>query len=246
MPKYYYKKGESNDKTGKRKVLRLLSLGLFTTGLLIVIYIFLPFLSWQIYFAPAFANSNITAPIPKNTLISSSSIQSLIEAASSSLAGIDYENAQNWFPTYKYQASGASKIPTYTISIPKLKINNAVVSTVDSDLSKHLVNYYGTSLPPDKGNAVIFGHSTLPQLFDSNSYKTTFTYLFELKAGDEIIAKIGKASYRYRIENIIVVDPENTAVLEQTYDDSYITLITCTPPGTIWKRLVVRARIEKA
>jgi sortase A len=245
MGKYYYKKGETNDKTKKRKMLRFLSLGLFGTGVLIIVYIFLPFLSWQIYFAPAFANQNIAAPIPKNTLVSSSSIQSLIQAASSSLAGIDFENAQNWFPNYKYQNSGASKIPTYTISIPKLGIKNAVVSTIDTDLSKHLVNYYGTSLPPDKGNAVIFGHSTLPQLFDSNSYKTTFTYLFELKEGDEIIANVGKASYRYRIESILVVDPENTTVLEQTYDDSYITLITCTPPGTIWKRLVVRARIEK-
>lgn len=245
MAKYYYKKGETTDKTKKRKMLRFLSLGLFGTGVLIVVYIFLPFLSWQIYFAPAFANQNIAAPIPKNILVSSSSIQSLIQAASSSLAGIDFENAQNWFPNYKYQNSGASKIPTYTISIPKLGIKNAVVSTIDTDLSKHLVNYYGTSLPPDKGNAVIFGHSTLPQLFDSNSYKTTFTYLFELKEGDEIITNVGKASYRYRIESILVVDPENTTVLEQTYDDSYITLITCTPPGTIWKRLVVRARIEK-
>jgi len=246
MAKYYYKKGETTGKTKNKKILRLLSLGLFTTGLLIITYIFLPFLSWQIYFAPAFANQNITAPIPKNTLVSALGIQSLILAASNSLSGIDYENAQNWFPGYKYQNSGASKTPTYTISIPRLKIKNAVVSTVDTDLTKHLVNYYGTSSPPDKGNAVIFGHSTLPQLFESNNYKTTFTYLFELKEGDEIIATVGKSSYRYRVENIIVIDPENTTVLEQTYNDSYITLITCTPPGTIWKRLVVKARIEKA
>ena len=50
---------------------------------------------------------------------------------------------------------------------------------------------------------------------------------------------------KYSIENISVVDPDNTSVLEQSFDDSYITLITCTPPGTIWKRLIIKARIVK-
>jgi len=246
MGKRYYKKSETTDKARKRKILRLISLGVFLSGILIVAYIFLPFLSWQIYFAPAFANQNIAAPIPRNTLVSASSIQSLIENATNSLSGVDFEDAQNWFPGYKYQKTGAPRVSSYTISIPKLNIKNAVVSTVNTDLAKNLVNYSGTSLPPDKGNAVIFGHSTLPQLFETNNYKTTFTYLFELKDGDEIITNVGKVTYRYRVENVIVIDPENTTVLEQTYDDSYITLITCTPPGTIWKRLVVKARIEKA
>ncbi len=246
MAKRYYKKDVIGGKTGKRKILRILSLALFLSGLLIVTYIFFPFISWQIYFAPAFASQNIAIPIPKNTLASASSIQSLLQTASINLSGVNYEDAQNWFPNYRYQKTGAAKIPTYTISIPRLKIKNAIVSSVDTDLSKHLVNYYGTSLPPNKGNAVIFGHSTLPQLFEENNYKTTFTFLFELKDGDEIIANMGNTSYRYRIESVTVVDPDNTSVLEQTYDDSYLTLVTCTPPGTIWKRLVVRARIEKA
>jgi sortase A len=242
MAKYYYKKNQSFT---KHKILRLLSLGLFLTGASIVIYVFFPLLSWQIYFAPVFASQNITAPIPQSTVVSGSTIGSLIESASNSLLGMDDTNAQNWFPNLKFQKSGAPKIPGYTISIPKLKLNNINVSTVDNDLAKHLVNYGGTAIPADKGNAVIFGHSTLPQLYDAKNYKTVFTFLYELAPGDEIDANIGNVTYKYKVENITVVDPNNTSVLQQNYDDSFLTLVTCTPPGTIWKRLIVRSRLMK-
>jgi sortase A len=242
MPKYYYKKKKS---FAKRKILRLISLAIFLTGASIVIYVFFPLLSWQIYFAPVFASQNITAPIPQNTVVSGSTISSLIEEASNSLSGIDYTNAQNWFPDFKFEKSGAPRIQSYTISIPKLKLNNVNVSTIDNDLTKHLVNYQGTALPADKGNTVIFGHSTLPQLYDARSYKTVFTFLYELAPGDEIDANVANVTYKYKVESVTVVDPNNTSVLQQNYDDSFLTLVTCTPPGTIWKRLVVRSRLIK-
>jgi len=242
MGKIYYKKTK---KTERKRILRLISLGLFLTGILIVLYIFLPLISWQIYFAPAFANQNIQAPIPTNNVLSSSSIASLVDQASSVFSGVDYENAQNWFPKFKYQGGSLPQIEYYTISIPKLNLKDLVVSTDNTLLSKNLVNYLGTATPPNKGNAVIFGHSTLPQLYDEKDYKTVFTYLYKLSPGDEIIIKIKKDTFKYTIENVIVTDPENTSVLEQDYSDSFLTLVTCTPPGTIWKRLIVRARIEK-
>jgi sortase A len=178
-------------------------------------------------------------------VVSSSTIGSLIQQASDGLAGIDYTNAQNWFPNFKFQRSGAPKITSYTISIPKLKLTNVTVSTVDNDLAKHLVNYGGTAIPADKGNAVIFGHSTLPQLYEAKNYKTVFTFLYELTPGDEIDVNVANVGYKYKVENVTVVDPNNTSVLQQSYDDSFLTLVTCTPPGTIWKRLVVRARLIK-
>lgn len=242
MSETYYKKEEE---IRKRRIIRVLSLALIVTGLLIMAFVFFPLISWQIYFAPVFAQQDIASPIPQNQMISSGTIETLIAQASNDLMGVDYENARNWFPNFKYQRSGNPKIQYYTLSIPKLKIKNAVVSTVDNNLSNHLVNYGGTAIPPENGNAVIFGHSTLPQLYDSKNYKTVFTYLYELSPGDEIIVTTGSVNYKYRVQNVTVVDPNNTSVLQQNFDDSYITLITCTPPGTIWKRLVVRAKIEK-
>lgn len=242
MGKYYYKRSK---KIEKRKVLRLFSLGIFLFGAAIVIYVFFPLISWQVYFAPVFANQTIATPIPQNTVVSNSTIGSLIQEASNSLAGMDYTNAQNWFPTLRFQKSGTPNIQSYTLSIPKIKLQDLIVSTVDYDLSKHLVNYLGTAVPAGKGNAVVFGHSTLPQLYDSKNYKTVFTFLYKLSPGDEVDVNIANVIYKYKVENITVVDPNNTSVLQQNYDDSFLTLITCTPPGTTWKRLVVKSRLEK-
>ncbi len=242
MGKIYYK---LDNKLNGKKLMRLFGFLALFLGLAMIIYVFLPLLSWQIYFAPVFANQNITSPIPKNGVIAKNSVKTLLTGAANSLTGIDYTNANNWFPNYKFQKGEIPKIQFYTISIPKLKIKNAVVSTVDTNLKKNLVNYFGTAIPPAKGNAVIFGHSTLPQLYNEKDYKTIFSNLYKLSIGDEIIVNSGNLTYKYIVENVVVVDPDNTSILEQNYDDSFLTLVTCTPPGTIWKRLVVKGRIEK-
>lgn len=223
--------------------LRLLGILFLLLGFSIIVYIFFPLISWQIYFAPVFADQDISAPIPKISIVNGPTIESLVGQASESIT-TDSTNAQNWFPNFKSQKRANIVITSFKISIPKLNIKNAVVSTVDNDLSKHLVNYPGTSVPPEKGNAVIFGHSTLPQLFNKNDYKTIFTDIYTLTPGDEIVVNVLGNVYKYKIESVIVVDPENTSVLEQNYSDSFLTLVTCTPPGTIWKRLVIKARIE--
>ena len=239
MGKYYY------NKAGKKlkKTARLLSLLIVIMGISIAGYVFFPLISWQIYFAPVFASQDIAVPIPQINLVNSDTIGSLLSQASNNLSGVDYADAQNWFPNYKLQ-KGKPKIDTYTMSIPKLNIKDAVVSAVDNDLSIHLVNLGGTALPPDKGNAVIFGHSTLPQLFDPKNYKTIFANAYELKVGDELFTNVTGVIYKYRIFSITVVSPEDTSVLQQDYSDSFLTLITCTPPGTIWKRLIIRSRLE--
>jgi sortase A len=239
MGKYYYKKAGKKIK----KTARLLSLLIVVIGISIGSYVFFPLISWQIYFAPVFASQDIAVPIPQNSLVNGSTIGSLISQAGNSLTGVDYTNAENWFPNFKFQKT-KPKIDTYTMSIPKLNIKDAVVSATDDDLSIHLVNLGGTALPPDKGNAVIFGHSTLPQLFDPKNYKTIFAKAYELKVGDELFTNVSGAIYKYRVYNITVVSPDNTSVLEQDYSDSFLTLITCTPPGTIWKRLIIRSRLE--
>lgn len=242
MVKYYKKK----KRIEKKNILKLMSLSILLTGVLLAAYVFFPLISWQIYFAPVFANQEINSPIPKSTIVSNATIANLIAGASQSLSGVDYTNAQNWFPNYKFQVTSQTpKINFYKMSIPQIGIKNANVSTIDTDLANHLVNYGGTSIPPEKGNAVVFGHSTLPQLYNEKNYKTVFTNLYKLGVGDEIDVNVNDTIYKYKIEVITVVDPTNTSVLEQNYDDSFLTLITCTPPGTIWKRLVIKARLEK-
>lgn len=240
MIKYYYK---NKSFISIRNGTRFFSLLLLLVGIFILSYVLLPFLSWQVYFAPVFASSDMQAPIPKATIISSDTIGSLITGATNGF-GRDYTNAENWFPTVKVK-NGQSRVPSYKLSIPALGIDNAFVSTTDYDLDKHLVHYGNTPVPTDKGNAIIFGHSTLPQLFNKNDYKTIFANVYTLKIGDEIIATVEGVNYKYKIFSQVVVNPTDTSVFSQNYDDSYITLVTCTPPGTTWKRLITKAHLVK-
>lgn len=240
MSKIYYKQRNLNYK----KFLKGFGLGLFLVGIGVSLYIFSPLILWQIYSAPALASQNIEAPIPRNNVLNPDLVQSLIAQAKDSITGVDYTNAQNWFPGFKAQAN-SNEASSYTLSIPALDIKDAQVSTSDYDLSKHLVNYAGTSTPPNLGNSVIFGHSTLPQLYDPNDYKTIFANVQKLKTGDKITTKVDGVTYSYKIYTIYIVDANDTSVFTQTFDNSYLTLITCTPPGTIWKRLVIKAKLEK-
>lgn len=238
MVKYYAKAKGRNF----RAFLRSISIAIFFTGLLGLLYIFFPLLSWEVYFAPAFASQEIAAPIPKTTIVNKNTLQSLF---ANGFSGIDYSNAANWFPSYNTNITSKPKVTGYTISIPKIGVEDATVSTIDNDLDSHLVNYGGTALPPESGNAVVFGHSTLPQLFNPKNYKTIFATAHTLKVGDSIITTVDNVAYAYKIFNITIVDPNDTSIFEQQYDNAYLTIVTCTPPGTTWKRLIIKSRIEK-
>lgn len=236
MNKIYYKKKERHY---LKLTLRVTSAALLIAGIAIVTYIFSPFISWQIYFKPVFASQAITAPIPK-------SVRDFIYAQDS-IAAINYLKAENWFPGISESLiqKEIPKVSYYTLSIPKIRVQNATVSAVDTDVGNHLVNYPGTAIPGNLGNSVIFGHSTLPQLFNPNDYKTIFANLYKLKTGDKIYTNVNGVVYSYKIYRASVVDPSDTSAFEQNFNDSYLTLVTCTPPGTVWKRLILKARLEK-
>lgn len=156
----------------------------------------------------------------------------------------DLTQASNWFPLAT-KPTTQSKITSYTLSIPKLGIKDAAVVIGSENLSKNLIQWGGTSLPGEYGNSVIFGHSVLPAFFDPKNYMTIFSTLPTLKEGDEILVYFDGISYKYLVSEMKVVEPADISVLEQKYDTSYLSLVTCVPPGTYWKRLVVRARLAK-
>ena len=101
--------------------------------------------------------------------------------------GGDLTKASNWFPEApKNKDFGTSKVSFYTISIPKLKIENAIVAIGGEDLTKNLIQYPGTALPGKNGNAVIFGHSILPIFYNPKNYTAIFSTLPTLKEGDDV------------------------------------------------------------
>lgn len=170
---------------------------------------------------------------------------------SSSVLGdnTDYTQLSNWFVNTQDNLLPAtqinnSSVSTYYLSIPKLKIKDAVVTLGSMDLEKSLIQYPQTALPGQLGNTVIFGHSVLPQFFNSKNYLTIFSTLYKLEQGDEIDLQYDRSTYKYVVEEMYEVQPTNLSVLEQHFDDKTLTLITCSPPGTYIRRLIIKATLS--
>ncbi len=161
-------------------------------------------------------------------------------------SSIDDTQLSNWFVDDSKNAlsnSQSSSASTYYISIPKLKINQAEVIVGSSDLKKSLIQYPKTALPGEFGSPVIFGHSVLPQFYDPKSYLSIFSTLYKLQQGDEIYIDYDNIHYKYAVEEMYEVQPTDLSVLEQRFDGRYLTLVTCSPPGTILRRLIIKAQI---
>lgn len=230
MPLYRYVKSVQSPPRSRRG-LRALSFFLLTIGTGILIWTFWPIVSFSVTSGDLF--SEIVTPIQDGTAYA---------APNTNPPGTDLTNPNAWFPTSP-QKRVVTPVNTYTMSIPKLKIQDALVTIAGDDLTVSLVHYGGTALPGEYGNTVVFGHSTLVQLYNPKNYKTIFSLLPTLKTGDEIYVTYDGISYKYIVYDMTVTDPSDLSALAQRFDDSYLTLITCVPPGTYWQRLHVFARL---
>lgn len=217
-------------------------------GMVMITIVIYPIILYQFQYIPRTLRHEIIKPIRilENYEIQAASEETLQkQQAFSVINQIDTTNAKTWFPDAKYVKAEKPKITNYTLSIPKLGIINANVETTSVDLKKSLVHYPQSALPGELGNPVIFGHSTLPIFFNPKSYETIFSTLPELQKGDEILTRVDGIEYKYEVYNYYTVKPDEIDVLEQKYDKYDMSLITCVPPGTKWKRLIVKARLKE-
>lgn len=245
MPLHVYVKESVSP---KRRLINYFSYLTLIIGSLLLFWSFYPIFSFEIY-SRIFIQNNLSSPIPKSDSVSSleqaNSVLGSFSVFSSNLR--DFTKVNVWFPTATVNQTKPRSldIRDYSLSIPKLNIKDAKVAVGGEDLSKSLVHYLPQSLPGEYGNVVVFGHSTLPQLFNVKDYKTIFTYLPSLDKGDKILIRINDMDYEYEVFDMFVVNPDQISVLEQKTDASYLTLITCVPPGTYWKRLVIKSKLTQ-
>jgi sortase A len=192
----------------------------------------------------------VVYPVANYFAISKQKFPSLIspieEQNNEYMGSLDYTQASNWFSNAASSEDfNLPNISYYTISIPALKISNATVAIGGEDLSKNLIHYPGTALPGKIGNAVIFGHSVLPIFYDPEDYLAIFSTLPTINEFNEIFVDYDGISYKYLVEDMFEVTPEDIQIMEQDSSNSYLTLVTCTPPGDPRKpkRLIVRAKL---
>ena len=213
---------------------KIIAFSFLIIGLLFFLSAVIPILQYQIEYSIKF-----------NQIISPLSVNSSLSGSILGESGTDFTQLSNWFIDGQTNLSDNSTLQKtkYTISIPKLKIDNAVVEVGSLDLKKSLIQYPQTALPGQFDSPVVFGHSVLPQFFNPKSYLTIFSTLYKLKQSDQILINFDNVEYKYLVEEMYEVLPADLSVLEQRFDGRYLTLITCTPPGTYLRRLVIKARI---
>lgn len=204
--------------------------------------------------------TNLTSPIPQEQVMD---VTPLVITQNSNLEKedrelkiinneLDYTNLSNWFGSVAIPEIGLLEldydISNYVIDIPKLGIENAVVSVGGTDLNKNLIAYKGTALPGSPGAPVIFGHSVLRQFYNPNErnprrYNSIFSTIMTLNTGDKIYVTSGGVKYTYVVSHKQEVKPEDVSILTQKFDAKQLKLVTCTPEGTYLRRGVVTAQL---
>lgn len=141
-------------------------------------------------------------------------------------------------------------ITQFGLEIPLLSIKVPVIADVDLSNEKRyqaivaklgIAQMEGTKLPTEKGNLFLFGHSSF-WLNYPGEYKQVFKELDKLKKDEKFTVYYKGATYEYTVMQNKIVADDDFSVLDPTpndANDSTITIMTCWPPGTSQKRLVV-------
>jgi sortase A len=150
-----------------------------------------------------------------------------------------------YLPAVESRKSQKPIWPENHIVIPKVKINVPIVWNVPINeslnyLDKGVVHTKGSAMPGQPGNVFISGHSSY---FWSGPYSSIFAMIHELKKNDEIAIVWNNYTYKYRVYNSVVISPNQVEYLNQDRSKRILSLMTCTPIGTDWKRLIVQAEL---
>lgn len=131
--------------------------------------------------------------------------------------------------------AGISRVPLGRIEISTIGLTAMILEGTDAHTLQRAVGHIpGTPLPGQRGNVAITGHRD-----------TFFRPLRNIRKNDEIRLTTLSGSYRYGVDSIKVVKPEDMEVLNNS-DDAILTLVTCYPfyyVGPAPKRFIVRAHI---
>lgn len=208
---------------------KIIPIGFLSLGIFLLMQVVLPIASFQLWwFGQKYNNSLLINPG---------------SSKGSQILGVSIQNKDN-FPAFISTLTRATQASytQFSLSIPRLKIDQANVAVDSNDLSKGLVHLPGSALPGEKGNVFISAHSALSQFFSLK--KAFFANLTDLKKGDEIAIEASGMKFRYEVFSIKVVGPNDLSVINAPDNQGrYISLMTCVPPGLNLKRLIVLGKM---
>ena len=138
----------------------------------------------------------------------------------------------------------------FGIVIPKLGANARIIPNIDpydsavyqKALTQGVAHATGTVFPGSVGNVFLFSHSSV-NFYEANRYNSIFYLLYKLEIGDEINLYYKGEKFVYRVTEKKTVNPKDVSYLTGQTTKKVVTLMTCWPPGTTTKRLLVIAEL---
>ncbi len=140
------------------------------------------------------------------------------------------------------------KDPEFSIVVPKIAANAKVIPNVDPAnereylraLKKGVAHAKGTAFPGEGGHIYLFAHST-DYIWNVGTYNAVFYLLYKLERGDEINIFYKGKRYVYKVIGKTIADPKQVEYLTRKTNKEFLTLQSCWPPGTTWKRILIFA-----
>lgn len=137
----------------------------------------------------------------------------------------------------------------FGIVIDKIGANSAVIQNVDPlDSRKYqlalrdgVAHAKGTKLPGQGGNIFLFAHSSA-DLLTAERYNSVFYLIHHLVEGDVIKLWYQGHEFDYAVTQKLIVGSDAVSYLTKPAGSEQLTLMTCWPPGTNLKRLIVIAK----
>ena len=139
----------------------------------------------------------------------------------------------------------------FGIVIPKIGANSKIIADVDPynekiyqlALTHGVAHAKGTAFPDAPGNMFLFSHSSV-NFYEAVRYNSVFYLLSKMEKDDEIYIFFRKQRYIYKVLEKKVVGAGEVKYLDKQSDTRTLTLMTCTPAGTTFKRLIIVAQAQ--
>lgn len=153
---------------------------------------------------------------------------------------------------HSLQSQGTTLTPPNTdfaITIDRIGAASPIIKDVDPfnslvyqrALRDGIAHARGTNVPGRGGNIFLFAHSSA-DLLTAERYNSVFYLMHHLEQGDVIKVWYQGVEHDYAVSEKKLVASSDTQYLTEKSAGEQLTLMTCWPPGTSLKRLIVIAK----
>lgn len=133
------------------------------------------------------------------------------------------------------------QIPSIDLNLPVQNPPTRDIAALDEVLKKGSARYVDSALLGEKGNVLIFGHSSNLPVVHNQMYKA-FNKVSELKEGDSILVSGEGMEYSYRVIAVKSVDAEE-GIIDLAKTGNRLTIVTCDTLTSKSARFVVEAEL---